>query len=100
RRRVPFGANSILLGASVASLVAMGCSEGGRGDAESVLEPPEQTDFNLRAGVRDPGPRTGAAAAGSAFPGLTAEELETFADGQEDFEEVDSVSGTIDGEDG
>jgi CxxC motif-containing protein (DUF1111 family) len=80
--------------------VGMGCADAKSTGDQSLLETPTVVDFNLRAGVRDPGPRAGAPGAGSAFPGLTADELESFADGQEDFEEIDSVSGTIAGEDG
>ena len=41
----------------------------------------------------DPGPRPGAAGAGTPLPGLTAQELALFTGSQEAFEEVDSVSG-------
>jgi CxxC motif-containing protein (DUF1111 family) len=78
----------------------MGCADAKPTSDQSLLDAPTAVDFNLRAGVRDPGPRAGASGAGSAYPGLTAAELETFADGQEDFEEIDSVSGAIEGEDG
>jgi CxxC motif-containing protein (DUF1111 family) len=52
------------------------------------------------AGVHDPGPRSGPAAAGGAIAGLTAAEQGVFATGQTVFLEIDSVSGGIEGEDG
>lgn len=48
----------------------------------------------------DPGPRPGPAGAGGPIPGLSANELNLFNQAKEVFEEVDSVSGTIPGEDG
>ena len=53
----------------------------------------------LRA-QKDPGPRGGAAAAGGAFPTLNDKELGFFNQTAMRFLEVDSVSGTIPGEDG
>jgi CxxC motif-containing protein (DUF1111 family) len=43
----------------------------------------------------DPGPRTGPAAAGSFYPTLNANEQSFFTQAQLRFQEVDSVSGTI-----
>jgi len=43
----------------------------------------------------DPGPRTGPAAAGSFYPTLNANEQSFFTQAQHRFQEVDSVSGTI-----
>ena len=48
----------------------------------------------------DPGPRSGPAAAGSSYPTLNANEQNFFAQAQQRFQEIDSVSGTIAGEDG
>jgi hypothetical protein len=48
----------------------------------------------------DPGPRPGAAGAGSFYPGLTAAQQTGFNDGLGAFQEVDSVRGTIVGESG
>jgi CxxC motif-containing protein (DUF1111 family) len=48
----------------------------------------------------DPGPRSGAAGAGGAFTTLNANELNFFTQALARFQEVDSVSGTISGEDG
>jgi CxxC motif-containing protein (DUF1111 family) len=50
--------------------------------------------------VFDPGVRGGPAGAGGPLPGLNATEKAFFTAAQEVFEEVDSVSGTIAGEDG
>ena len=49
---------------------------------------------------KDPGPRAGAAAAGSVFPGLNSNEQTAFSNALPEFMEVDSVSGTIAGENG
>jgi CxxC motif-containing protein (DUF1111 family) len=51
-------------------------------------------------GVKDPGARTGALGAGGPLAGLTAAELAAFTAGQDVFAEVDSVKGTIEGEEG
>ncbi len=49
----------------------------------------------------DPGPRGGAAAAGSPLPGLSAQELAFFTAAQAGpFQEIDSVSGNVSGESG
>jgi hypothetical protein len=48
----------------------------------------------------DPGPRGGAAGAGGPFSGLGAQEKAVFTAAQGVFEEVDSVSGTVPGENG
>src|SRR4051812_17017211 len=49
---------------------------------------------------RDPGPRPGSAGAGNALTGLSPAELDLFTEGMKSFMEVDSVSGTVSGEDG
>ena len=61
--------------------VGMGCADAKPTGDQNVLDTPTAVDFALRPGVVDPGPRAGAPGAGSAFPGLTAAELESFADG-------------------
>jgi CxxC motif-containing protein (DUF1111 family) len=43
------------------------------------------------AGAKDPGVRSGAAAAGQALPGLTSQELEYFEAGAADFAEAETV---------
>ncbi len=48
----------------------------------------------------DPGPRGGAPGAGGAYVGLNANEQAYFQQALEVFNEVDSVSGNIPGEDG
>ena len=48
----------------------------------------------------DPGPRGGAAGAGGPFAGLTAAEQAFFTSARTVFQEIDSVSGTIAGENG
>jgi CxxC motif-containing protein (DUF1111 family) len=77
-----------------------GCSESG---AKAKIQPERATGTAasavISAGV-DPGPRGGAAAAGSFFSGLNAAEQAQFAEGLEVFSEIDSVSGTIPGEEG
>src|SRR5262249_45608257 len=91
---------ALVLGAAGFAGMGMGCADARSQNESSILEEPTPVDLALRPGVVDPGPRAGAPGAGSAFPGLTAAENTAFADGQEDFEEVDSVSGTVAGEDG
>src|SRR5882757_5298548 len=49
---------------------------------------------------QDPGPRAGQAAAGSFYSTLNANEQANFAEALKAFMDVDSVSGTIEGEDG
>ena len=56
------------------------------------------TSIQMSKGV-DPGPRAGAAGAGGAFAGLSAGEQQVFSDALVRFQEVQSVSGTIEGED-
>jgi CxxC motif-containing protein (DUF1111 family) len=51
-------------------------------------------------GQSDPGPRAGTAGAGGYYPGLNAAEQAAFAQAQEAFMEVDSVSGGIEGQEG
>jgi CxxC motif-containing protein (DUF1111 family) len=48
----------------------------------------------------DPGPRGGAAGAGGFFPTLTVPEQTAFSSGRDAFSEIDSVSGTLAGEEG
>jgi CxxC motif-containing protein (DUF1111 family) len=50
--------------------------------------------------ARDPGVRAGTVGAGQPLSSLSAEQVEFFASGLARFMEVDSVSGTIPGEDG
>lgn len=45
--------------------------------------------------ARDPGVRQGAAGAGGMLPGLTALEQQLFGNGREQFQEVQSVQGTV-----
>jgi CxxC motif-containing protein (DUF1111 family) len=52
------------------------------------------------SGVKDPGVRGGAAAAGGPIAGLGPDELAAFSAGMASFNQVDSVSGAIEGEDG
>jgi CxxC motif-containing protein (DUF1111 family) len=52
------------------------------------------------SGVTDPGLRGGPAGAGGPIAGLTAQEAGFFQEGQNRFNEIDSVSGTVAGEAG
>ena len=54
----------------------------------------------LMNGQTDPGPRPGLAGAGGPFPGLTAAEQAFFNNAKSVFQEVDSVSGALPGENG
>lgn len=51
-------------------------------------------------GAKDPGARSGAAGAGGALTGLSAQELLQFNRALDTFNEVDSVAGTVPGESG
>jgi CxxC motif-containing protein (DUF1111 family) len=51
-------------------------------------------------GPKDPGVRGGAAGAGGVYPELTTQQNAVFLASQEVFEEVDSVKGTVTGEEG
>jgi CxxC motif-containing protein (DUF1111 family) len=46
-------------------------------------------------GPVDPGPRTGAASAGKAIPGLSSREITAFTNARATFQEVDSVAGIL-----
>ena len=52
------------------------------------------------AGVKDPGPRGGAPGAGGFITTLTPAEQQVFNEGLEVFEEIDSVTGALEGQDG
>ena len=52
------------------------------------------------AAQHDPGPRVGDAGAGGPLPGLSQDLQSFFDDARVDFMELDSVSGTISGEEG
>ena len=52
------------------------------------------------AAQKDPGPRAGDAGLGKPLSGLSSDMQSFFSDAMTDFMEVDSVSGTISGEDG
>ncbi len=56
---------------------------------------PQQGPLNNNQHASDPGVRGGPAGAGSPVAGLTTNQLAFFSAGLADFEEVDSVSGTI-----
>src|SRR5690349_12375416 len=59
-----------------------------------------QTADTFSAQVNDPGVRGGPAGAGGPLPELNAGEKAFFAATRDVFQEIDSVSGTIAGEDG
>ena len=86
----------LFLRARVLSTVAAGVVMG-----LTVLSGPAAAQTALVApGVFDPGVRGGVAAAGGPLPGLNAIETAFFNAAQGVFEEVDSVSGAITGENG
>ncbi|HKR85112.1 MAG TPA: di-heme oxidoredictase family protein [Terriglobales bacterium] len=58
------------------------------------------TAISFSAGQKDPGPRGGAAGAGGPYVGLNSNEQTAFSNAAAEFSEVDSVSGTIAGENG
>ena len=55
------------------------------------------TANNAAFGVVDPGVRGGPAGAGGAAPGLTTPQQQFFTAAQAIFQEIDSVSGTVNG---
>src|SRR6266850_432127 len=59
--------------------------------------PQAQDDLAVSRAV-DPGPRGGSPGAGGALTGLTADESGQFTDSREVFREVDSVLGSVAGE--
>jgi CxxC motif-containing protein (DUF1111 family) len=63
------------------------------GTPESDAAEPSST-----TGARDPGPRSGTAAAGGPLSSLSAELMQYYLDGQGRFGDVDSVSGKVSGE--
>jgi CxxC motif-containing protein (DUF1111 family) len=83
-----------VLGLAVMALACSPPPEGATADTE-VSQAPLVTP---PAGVKDPGPRAGAPAAGGPIVGLTAEELAIFEAGKEAFNSIQSVSGELDGE--
>ncbi len=74
-----------------------GGSSGGRGGSSGSSSGSGGGEQSLG---KDPGPRAGAAGAGSFYPTLNANEQAFFTGGLGRFEEVDSVSGTLSGEEG
>ena len=97
------------------SVVLTGIATGGLGCTNPALDPTAGTDpatgsesvesveatlVSPPPGVADPGPRGGPPAAGGPIATLNAAEQAVFAEGKEFFEEIDSVSGGIDGQDG
>jgi CxxC motif-containing protein (DUF1111 family) len=70
------------------------------GASTSAVDTTQASLVTPPAGVHDPGPRGGPAGAGAFFPALGPAEQDVFASGQEVFEEIDSVSGGLEGQDG
>ena len=56
--------------------------------------------FSSTFQARDPGPRGGQASAGGPLSGLSADEINMFLEAKSVFQEVDSVSGAVAGEEG
>ncbi|HEV3190753.1 MAG TPA: di-heme oxidoredictase family protein [Polyangiaceae bacterium] len=86
---------SALFGAVALAGAMSGC---GTAPGEKFASTEERVT-SVSKGV-DPGPRAGAASAGGAFAGLSASEQQVFNDALGRFEEIDSVSGTVEGENG
>src|SRR3954468_834058 len=61
---------------------------------------PQATDDLAVSRAVDPGPRGGSPGAGAALPGLSGDEKAQFAEAREVFQETDSVSGSVSGEEG
>jgi CxxC motif-containing protein (DUF1111 family) len=78
-----------------------GGSSGGRGGSSgSTSGSSSGASSGSTSMGKDPGPRAGAAGAGSFYPSLNANEQAFFTAALARFEEVDSVSGTLKGEAG
>jgi CxxC motif-containing protein (DUF1111 family) len=78
----------------------LGCSDlRGSSDLETTLQA-QTASFALTSSGTDPGPRAGAASAGTFFPTLSAAEQALFNTSLAVFSEVESVTGTVDGENG
>ncbi|HTA91482.1 MAG TPA: hypothetical protein VK745_17980, partial [Polyangiaceae bacterium] len=84
----------LVLGTAALAGAGFGCSEASGSTAESQEAVAQVSQAVTSAGT-DPGPRGGASAAGSFFSTLSAAEQALFATSLATFNEVDSVSGTI-----
>jgi len=85
---------SATLGVSLVALLAiMIATDGARAQNAPAVS-------TLLPQVKDPGVRGGAASAGGPLPGLGTLEQQFFVAAQDRFQEIDSVSGTIAGEEG
>jgi CxxC motif-containing protein (DUF1111 family) len=73
----------------------LACAQGGLTSPAD----PASLEEELAAGVVDPGPRGGPLGAGGPLSGLSAAEVRFFTDARTKFQEVQSVSGAIAGED-
>src|SRR5260370_3775616 len=87
---------SVCFGAVALAGAMSGCGNAPGEKFASTEEP--VTSVQVSKGL-DPGPRAGAAGAGGPFAGLSAGEQQVFSDALGRFQEVQSVSGTIAGED-
>src|SRR5262249_17360230 len=100
RRRIGQSTLSLVVGIAGS---AAACSGGGSGPgdwAPGVSQKDPVTTNVSPDFATDPGPRGGAAGAGGPFSGLGATEQGIFNQALARFQEVDSVSGTVPGEDG
>src|SRR5215471_19247157 len=79
----------------VLSVFVAGCGEDNGGNASN----PGTTGTTASKGL-DPGPRGGPAGAGGPVQGLAVADRTLFNTSRDIFSEVDSVSGTVAGEDG
>ncbi len=76
---------------------SLACVQGELNSLEETASPLE--DEVAGAGAVDPGPRGGPVGAGGPAPGLTADEVGFFTAARAKFQEVQSVSGSVAGED-
>jgi CxxC motif-containing protein (DUF1111 family) len=93
-------ANSDLASAAAETASGKGGSSGGHGSSGSSGSSSGSSSGGTTPLGKDPGPRAGAAGAGSFYPTLDADEQAFFTAAMERFGEVDSVSGTVSGEPG
>ncbi|HXK18024.1 MAG TPA: di-heme oxidoredictase family protein [Polyangiaceae bacterium] len=96
RSRIEWG---FVIAAASLGGASFGCSQGSAastitGENQQQESVGQQAQAVTSTGT-DPGPRGGPSAAGSFFPGLNAAEQARFLEALDTFNEVDSVSGTI-----
>src|SRR3989442_12656112 len=89
------GLGVIMLASGAAMLMITVFARDVSSDSKRDVRPDSKLFGMLPTAAHDPGPRPGPAGAGGPLPGLTALEQKLFSAGSDDFQEVQSVQGTI-----